>query len=91
MQHKPQTVSYVGATAEPLTIEPGGFGVVVPVLETGGPCRTHYSPGSGRGDRRDSLEVLVPGLERTEWFTMPVVIGVVCGDPKPWVDNAVTP
>jgi hypothetical protein len=91
MQHKPQTFSFVGATAEPLTIEPGGFGVVVPVLETGGPCRTHYSAGSGEGTDAIHLRYSYRGVERTEWFTMPVVIGMVCGDPKPWIDNAATP
>ena len=65
--------------------------MVVPVLETGGPCRTHYSPGSGEGTDAIHLRYSYRGVERTAWFTMPVVIGVVCGDPKPWIDNAVTP
>jgi hypothetical protein len=89
MQHKPQTYSYVGATAEPLTIEPGGSGVVVPVLETRGPCRTHYSPGSGEETDVIRLRYSYRGVERTEWFSMPVVVGMVCGNPKTWVDRAI--
>jgi hypothetical protein len=29
------------------------------------------------------------GHERTEWYSMPVVIGIVCGNPKGMVDSAV--
>ena len=91
MQHKPQTYSYFGATAEPLTIEPGGSGVMVPVIETGGSCRTHHSPGSG--EETDAIHLRYPyrGVERTEWFCdAGLCVGMVCRNfPKPWVDRAI--
>ena len=61
MQHNPRSYSFVGATSEPLTIEPGGYGLVVPVIETGGPCRAELLTRRRRVVRHDPAEVLIPG------------------------------
>lgn len=91
MQHNPRSYSFVGATSEPLTIEPGGYGLVVPVIETGGPCRGNYSPGGGESFDTIRLRYSYRGPERTDVYSMPVVVGTVCGNPKRLIDNAVTP
>src|SRR5262245_35631178 len=90
MQDNPRTFSPVGATAEPLTIAPGESGVVVPVIETGGPCRAHFSPNSGESFDSIRLRYSYRGRERTESYSLPVVVGMVCGNPKRWVDQAVS-
>jgi len=89
-QHNPRSFSHVGATPDPLTIEPGRSGVVVPVIETDGPCRATYSPGGAEGLESIQLRYSYRGEERTEWYPLPVVIGMFCGDPKLWVDVAVS-
>jgi len=89
-QHDPQTFSFVGATPEPLTIAPGRSGVVVAVIETGGPCRAHFSRNSGESFDSIRLRYSYRGRERTESYSLPVVVGMVCGNPKRWVDDAVS-
>jgi hypothetical protein len=88
MQHKPNAAVLAGATSEPLVIEPGGFGYVIPILETRGSC-----PSQGAGEGFDSvrLNYTYRGSHRTATYSLPVVVGIYCGNPKSLVDNAVTP
>jgi hypothetical protein len=88
MQHKRNAAVLAGATSEPLVIEPGGFGYVIPILETRGRC-----PAQGAGEGFDSvrLKYTYRGSHRTATYSLPVVVGIYCGNPKSLVDNAVTP
>ena len=89
-QHNPRSFSFAGATEEPLTIAAGRSGVVVPVIETDGPCMSNHSANSGEGLESIQLRYSYRGAERTAWYSLPVVIGMVCGNPKQWVDGAVS-
>jgi hypothetical protein len=88
LQHKPNAAVLAGATSEPLVIEPGGFGYVIPILETRGSC-----PSQGAGESFDSVQLKYTyrGSQRTATYSLPVVVGIYCGNPKSLVDNAVTP
>ncbi len=90
-QHHAQRFTFEGATAEPLTIEPGEEGFVIPVLATGGPCAPNWSDNGAEWTDSIQLRYRYRGHERTEWYSMPVVIGIVCGDPKGMVESAVGP
>jgi hypothetical protein len=81
MQHS-RNRFLAGATEEPLTIQPGRDGYVIPVFETGGPCRSHWSTNGGESFDRIHLRYTYRGHAHTEWYAMPVVVGIVCGDPK---------
>jgi len=87
-QHDPRGMTLEGATQEPLTIEPGQYGFVIPVLETGGPCAPNYVDNGAEETDSIHLRYRYRGHERTEWYSMPVVIGIVCGDPGNMVDSA---
>jgi hypothetical protein len=87
-QHDPHRMTFSGATEEPLTIEPGDEGFVIPVLETGGPCAPNWTDNGAESWDSIHLRYRYRGHERTEWYSMPVVIGIVCGDPKTMVDGA---
>jgi hypothetical protein len=88
MQHKSNAAVLAGATAEALVIKPGGFGYVIPILKTGRSC-----PFKGASEGFDSvqLQYTYRGSHRTTTYSLPVVVGIYCGNPKPLVDNAVTP
>jgi hypothetical protein len=86
MQHSRNRYILAGATQAPLTIQPGRDGLVIPVYETGGPCRSHWEAGSGESFDRIHLRYTYKGSQHTEWYSMPVVIGIVCGDPKKFID-----
>ena len=87
-QHDPHRMTFAGATEEPLTIEPGDEGFVIPVLETGGPCAPNYTDNGAEASDSIQLRYRYRGHERTEWYSMPVVIGIVCGDPGKMVASA---
>ena len=87
MQHKPNAAVFAGATSEPLLIEPGGFGYVIPILETRGSC---HSQGAESFDSVQ-LKYTYRGAQRTATYSLPVVVGIYCGNPKSLVDNAITP
>jgi len=91
MQHKPNDYTFDGASSKPLTIEPGGNGFLIPIIETAGPCGANYSRGGGESFDTIHLRYSYRGGERTEWYSLPMVIGMVCGNPKRWVDNVVAP
>ena len=91
LQHKPNSYGFDGATEAPLTIAPGKDGFVIPVIETGGPCRRHYSKSGGEAFDSIHLRYRYRGRERTEWYSMPFVVGIVCGNPKRWIDGVVSP
>jgi hypothetical protein len=88
MQHRPNAVVLAGVTSKPLVIEPGGFGYVVPILETRGSCTAH-----GTSEAFDSVQLKYTyrGAHRTTDYSLPVVVGVYCGNPKSLIDNVVTP
>jgi hypothetical protein len=85
MQHAPNRYTLAGATEKPLTIQPGRDGYLIPVYETGGPCRPHWSPNSAESFDRIHLRYTYRGARHTEWYEMPVVVGIVCGSPKAYI------
>jgi hypothetical protein len=90
-QHKPNTFTMAGATTEPLTIEPGRRGLLIPIVETRGPCRANYEANSSEEFDTIRLRYRYRGKERTERFSLPVVIGMFCGNPEPWLDRVGSP
>jgi hypothetical protein len=86
-QHRPNAFTFAGATAEPLVIEPGGSGYVIPILETRGRC-----PAQGAGEAFDSVQLKYTyrGSHRVADYALPVVVGIECGNPKALVDSAVS-
>ena len=90
-QPKPQNYTLDGATEAPLTIEPGKDAFLIPVIETGDPCRRHYSKGGSQSFDSIHLRYRYRGRERTEWYSMPFVVGIVCGNPKFVIDRVVSP
>jgi hypothetical protein len=90
-QHEPNSFTMAGATTEPLAIEAGQHGVLIPVVQTGDPCRAHYEASSSESFDAIHLRYRYRGKERTERFSLPVVIGMFCGNPEPWLDRAVSP
>ncbi len=91
LQHKPRNYTFDGASEAALTIEPGSDAFVIPVIETDGPCRRHYSENGGESFDSIHLRYRYRGRERTEWYSMPFVVGIVCGNPKLWIDRVVSP
>jgi len=89
MQHRPNAMVLAGATAKPLVIEPRGLGYVIPILETrDGRCP---APGAGEGLDSVQLKYTYRGSHRTANYSLPVVVGLYCGNPKSLVDSVVTP
>ena len=88
MQHRPNAMVLAGATSEPLVIPPNGVGYVIPMLETTAKC---FSPGTGEYFDSIQLKYTYRGSHRTATYSLPVVVGIYCGNPRPLVDDAVTP
>ena len=84
-QHRPNEYSLAGSTSGPLTIPPGGHGYVIPTMETGARC--HGEAGSGEFFESVRLKYSYRGKHKTQDYSMPAVIGIVCGNPKQFVDR----
>ena len=90
MQHRPNTMALAGATSEPLTIPPKGLGYVIPVLETRGHCRASFSAGGSEEFDSIQLDYSYRGNRKTESYSLPVIVGIVCGSPKLLMDSVVS-
>ena len=90
MQHRPNTMALAGATSEPLTIPPGGLGYVIPVLDTRGRCGASFSAGGSEELDSIRLDYSYRGDRKTESYSLPVVVGIVCGSPKLLLDSVVS-
>jgi hypothetical protein len=91
LQHKPGSYSRDGATEAPLTIAPGKDGFVIPVIETGGPCRRHFAANSGESFDQVHLRYRYRGRDRTEWYSLPFTVTTVCGNPKLVIEQITSP
>ncbi len=90
MQHKPNWHIFKGATSEPLTIEPGDFGYVIPVLRTGARC--NMVAGGESILSAIWLEYSYLGaFHRTQELVLPMRIGMVCNKPQQVVDRMLGP
>jgi len=89
LQHRPRYAGLAGATSEPLTIPPDGFGLVIPVLETQARC--NLVPGGAQTFDSVTLKYSYRGGHKTQVYPMPMVVGMVCGDPRRVVDQMLGP
>lgn len=85
MQHRPNTYTFAGATSEALMIPPGGYGYLISTLETGARCNMVEGGGEVRGSV--TLKYSYRGVHRTQDYSLPVVIGIVCSNPQQVVDQ----
>jgi hypothetical protein len=80
MQHRPNTYSFAGATSRPLTIPSDGYGYLIATIETGDRCNLVDGGAEIMGSVR--LEYSYRGVHRTQGYSLPMVIGIVCRNPQ---------
>jgi hypothetical protein len=89
LQHRPNAYVLAGSTSEPLTIPPDGYGYVIPTMETGARC--YMDAGGAEVFQTVSLKYSYRGKNRTEDYSLPAVIGIVCNRPKQVIDQVLGP
>jgi hypothetical protein len=87
MQHRPNWVTFRGVTAKPLTIQPGGDAYVVPVMATGAKC--YLLDGGVAVFKSVTLKYSYKGQQRTQEYTLPAAIGMVCSHPERIVNGII--
>ena len=63
---------------------------MIPVLETRGRCGASFRAGGSEELDSIRLDYSYRGDRKTESYSLPVVVGIVCGSPKLLLDSVVS-